>query len=62
MNTYFNVFSKKRFITEGKERTTWYKIGYVKMSAQKGSFLVLHQQPDTTFHLFESTESGNLES
>ncbi len=57
MNTYYTVFTKKTYLIEDQEKTSWYKVGYIKISASKGSFLVLHQQPETTLHLFESTEN-----
>lgn len=59
MNTYYNVFTKKTFMSDNKEKNTWYKVGYIKISETKGNFLVLHQQPETTFHLFDSTENLN---
>jgi hypothetical protein len=56
---YKNVFAKKTYMSEGVEKTSWYKVGYIKIKPDGGSFLVLNHQPDTVFYIFESNDLNN---
>jgi hypothetical protein len=56
---YLNVLTKKEFTdAQGIRKAVYYKAGYVK-EAQNGSrYMVLFNQPDTVYCLFEDTHDG----
>lgn len=56
---YKSVFSKKIYVSNSEEKTAWYKVGYIKINPEGGSFLVLNHQPDTTFYIFDSNDINN---
>lgn len=55
---YLNVLTKKEFTdAQGNKKAVYYKAGYVK-EAQNGSrYMVLFNNPDTVYCLFEDTQS-----
>lgn len=59
MSTYYTVCSKRNVQTDTLEepnKSSYQKIGVVKVTANGGWYLHLYQQPETTFRIFPNEE------
>lgn len=56
MSKYFNVCVAHNKIINGVEKTSYHKVGVLKVSDNGGYFLKLYQQPNTTFRIFDNQE------
>lgn len=57
MPKYYNVvvLAKKQYTDgEGNNKTTWYKVGHIKVTPTGAQYLTLYMLPDVEFQIFES--------
>lgn len=56
---YLNVLTKKEFTdAQGIKKAVYYKAGYVKEAPNGSRYMVLFNQPDTVYCLFEDAQGG----
>jgi len=56
MSTYYNICAEHTKTIDGKERTHFQKVGYIKATSNGGWYITLYHQPKTEFRVFGSTE------
>lgn len=56
---YQGIFTKRTFSNSEGEKSTWYKVGYIKTTTQGGQFMRLFHQPDVDYFIF-GDESSTL--
>jgi len=56
MSTYYTVCSQRKQADTLEAKSTFQKVGVVKVTDNGGWFLQLYQQPETTFRIFPNTE------
>lgn len=50
---YFNICTKKIIEKDGVKRIKWYKVGMMKITDSENKYLMLFQQPNTDFYIFD---------
>jgi hypothetical protein len=50
----FNICTKKEYEKDGEKKTTWYKVGVLKVAESGKMYIRLFQQPSTEFFVFDS--------
>ena len=61
----FNICTKKEYEKNGERKTTWYKVGVMKIADCGKKYIKLVQQPQTESFVFDKeenqpvTETGN---
>lgn len=58
MTTIFNVVCESIHPIQGKEKTIYKKVGYLKATEAGGYYLHLFHQPGVTYRVFNSTEDN----
>ena len=56
MSKYYTVCSERIQADTLEAKSTFQKVGVVKITNNGGWFLQLYQQPETTFRIFPNTE------
>ena len=56
MSTYYTVCSERVQTDTLEAKSTFQKVGVLKVTENGGWFLQLYQQPETTFRIFPSNE------
>lgn len=56
MSNYYTVCSERNQTDTLEAKSTFQKIGILKVTENGGWFLHLYQQPETTFRIFPNTE------
>ncbi|WP_421751097.1 hypothetical protein [Croceimicrobium sp.] len=56
MSKYYTVCSERVQADTLEAKSTFQKVGVVKVTDNGGWFLQLYQQPETTFRIFPNTE------
>jgi len=56
MSKYYTVCSERVQADTLEAKSTFQKVGVVKITNNGGWFLQLYQQPETTFRIFPNTE------
>lgn len=49
----FNICTKKIIEKDGVKRIKWYKIGVMKITDNENKYMMLFQQPNTDFYIFD---------
>lgn len=50
---FLNVCSKKIIEKDGVKRIKWYKVGSIKITDNENKYLMLFQQPNSDFYVFD---------
>lgn len=53
---YWEVFTRKEYEENGEVKELWFKAGLIKVRPNGKKYLILFQQPNTDFFIFEPRE------
>jgi hypothetical protein len=53
----FNICTKREFDKNGERKTSWYKVGVMKIADSGKKYIKLFQQPQTEFFVFDKDEN-----
>lgn len=59
---YQSIFTKHTYKDNDQEKTTWYKVGYLKSTLNGGQYIRLFHHPELSMYIFKDEDEKNPET